>query len=519
MRILILSDDFPPQSFGGAGFSTFYLARGLQRAGHQVFVITTSQEKDFEENSDYEGLKIFRIFANYHERWRAYLSLYNPWVVGKIRKLIEEINPDIVHAQNIHYYLSFYCLKLAKKLGKPVFWTARDAMSFSYEKLATKRYLERLDCRTNFFDHLKQAKKRYNPLRNFLIKRYLRYPDKLFAVGRALKEALEANGIKNVEVSYTGIDVENWQITPEKVEGFKKKYDLSDNKIVFFGGRISGLKGLEQVKQAMVEVKKEIPEARLLIAGSEGVGWLNGEELKAAYLAADVVVVPSIYLDPFPRSNLEAMACKKPVIATCFGGSREVVQDGVTGFVVNPLKIDIFAEKIIDLLRYPEKAKQFGEAGYERIKKDFSINAQVAQTIFWYQAKEKKMKKAKMHLTERPLPLQRMLLLLDDKIIGKLEWRESAGHTAIEVFNMGVSEEQRNKGYATKMIERLEKIARKRKIASIYFWTQYDNIAAQKFYENNGYKEVKELTGYFFNRQFNENYKMFIKNLYFYEPR
>lgn len=385
MRVLILSDDFPPQSFGGAGFSTLELARNLKQTGHQVFVITTCRKKSDEGDAEYQGLKIFRISADYHQRWRAYLSLYNPQTVGKVSKLIREINPDIVHAHNIHYYLSFYCLKLAKELGKTVFWTARDSMSFTYGKLATKKYLQRFDCRTSFFDHLRQAQKRYNPLRNFFIKRYLKYPDKLFAVSHALKKALEANDIKNVEISQTGIDIADWQINPEKVEEFNKKHNLQGKKVIFFGGRISDGKGLEQIEQALGRVKKEIPETVLLIAGGRKIGWLKGEELKAAYSASDVVVVPSIYLDPFPRSNLEAMACKKPVVATLYGGSPEVIQDGITGFIVNPFNIDQMAEKIVDLLKNPNKARQFGEAGFARVKKHFSLDFQVAQTVAWYQ--------------------------------------------------------------------------------------------------------------------------------------
>jgi len=385
MKILILTDDFPPQAFGGAGFSSFCLAQGLKKAGHEIFVITTCQDKSGRGSEDYQGLKVFRIFANYHERWRAYLSLYNPQTVGRVREIIKEIEPDIVHVNNIHTYLSYYCLKIAKHYSKAVFLTARDVMLFNYGKLATKNYLERFDCRTTWLDHLKQAKKRYNPLRNVLIKKYLGYVDQIFAVSQALKEALEKNGIKNAEVSHTGIDVGDWQVGPEKIEEFKRKHNLFGKKVVFFGGRISGLKGLGQANQAMIKVKEEIPEAVLLIAGKQGVGWLNGDELRAAYHSSDAVVVPSVCFDSFPRSNLEAMACRKPVVATCFGGSPEIVQDGVTGYIVNPLNTALMSEKITDLLKNPTKAKQFGEAGFARVKENFSVDAQIAQTLDWYQ--------------------------------------------------------------------------------------------------------------------------------------
>lgn len=377
MKILFLTDDFPPQTFGGAGFSTFYLASGMQKAGHQIFVVTTCRNKSDEGNRDWRGLRVFRISANYHERWQAYFSLYNPQTVKKVEKIIRDVNPDIVHAHNIHFYLSYHCLKIAKKLKKPVFFTARDTMLFSYGKI--------LNARISWLDNLKQAKKRYNPLRNFFIKRYLNYADRILAVSMALSGALNQNGIKNTEVSYTGIDVEDWGTSPELVEGFKKKHNLYDKKVVFFGGRISGLKGLEHLNQAMTKVKEKIPEAVLLAAGNGGVGWLLDRELRAAYHSSDVVAVPSVYLDPFPRTNLEAMACHKPVVGTCYGGTPEIVQDGITGFIVNPNNTGLLAEKIIDLLLNPEKARQFGEAGFERVKKYFGLDAHVAETLAWYQ--------------------------------------------------------------------------------------------------------------------------------------
>ena len=87
MRIVFLSDDFPPQSFGGAGISTFELALGMKKKGHEVFVVTTCRKESEEGESEYQGLKIFRIQSDYHERWRAYRSLYNRRVILKLEKI------------------------------------------------------------------------------------------------------------------------------------------------------------------------------------------------------------------------------------------------------------------------------------------------------------------------------------------------------------------------------------------------------------------------------------------------
>ena len=89
---------------------------------------------------------------------------------------------------------------------------------------------------------------------------------------------------------------------------------------------------------ALDRLRESLPAVRLLILTSRASGrlpaafehlrpnitvggWLSGADLRAAYQLADVVAVPSIYVDPFPTVNLEAMAAGKPVVATCFGGS------------------------------------------------------------------------------------------------------------------------------------------------------------------------------------------------------
>ena len=142
MKIVFLQDDFPPQSFGGAGISTYELAVGMKKAGHEIFVITTCRKRSESGETDYHGLKVFKIASDYHERWRAYVSLYNRPVVCQVEELLKRIRPDVVHANNIHFYLSYHCLKVAKQYARAVVFTARDTMLFSYGKLETKRYLD-----------------------------------------------------------------------------------------------------------------------------------------------------------------------------------------------------------------------------------------------------------------------------------------------------------------------------------------------------------------------------------------
>lgn len=219
LKILILSDGFPPQGLGGAEMIASNLAERFNKNGHQVSVITTCREKKDEGAVDYHGFKIFRIYANYHERWRAYLSLYNPQTASRVKELIRKINPDVVHAHNVHYYLSYHSLKIAKKLGKPVFLTAHDMMLYGYGKPDYSIDPKDLSIPANFsrkvscLDLIRQAKKRYNPFRNVIIRHYLKYVDKIFAVNADLEKALRENGIKNIELVYNGIDVKDWELS------------------------------------------------------------------------------------------------------------------------------------------------------------------------------------------------------------------------------------------------------------------------------------------------------------------
>jgi len=410
MKILILSDGFLPIIKGGAEQVVFNLAKSFQEKGHQVFIISTRQDKLLPEEEIYRGLKIFRIYSNYHEHWRGYLSIYNPQTVKKVEKIIKEVKPDVVHAHNIHYYLSYYCLKIAKKNSRAVFLTAHDVMLFHYGKLVEFINPNDLSIPKTFnyritpWQQIKRFKKRYNPFRNIIIRHYLKYVDKIFAVSHTLKEALNHNKIKNIEVIHNGTDIDKWQVDNNKLRNFKKKYNLFNKKIIFFCGRLNYWKGGENILRAMKIVVNQIPDSILLIAGTTDnyiqrmleiaekqdlplilTDWLEKDELKAAYFSSDIVVTPSLCLDTFNMINLEAMACQKPVIGTCFGGTAEIVVDNQTGYLINPLDIQIMAERIIDLLKSPDKAEQFGEAGYQKAKKKFSLVKQVRQYLNWFE--------------------------------------------------------------------------------------------------------------------------------------
>lgn len=411
MKILYLSDEFPPAVIGGAGVAAHRLAMAMHDKGNEVIVITVVSNREKVGVFNRDRIKTYQIYSRYHERWRPYLSLYNPWVVKKVKEIVNNEKPEIVHAHNIHIHLSYHSLKIAKKSGANVFLTAHDMMLFHYDKLTENIDTSFTDTPKNIsykisaIKQLKRFKKRYNPFRNIIIRKYLQYVDKIFAVSHSLKQALNQNKIKNVEVIHNAIDVKDWQSREEMLFNCKNKYKLTNKKIVLFVGRLSAAKGGHQIVKAMARVVQVIPEARLLVLGKIDnyaktmkkiaqeygiekelifVNWLTGYEEQAVFFSSDVVVTPSIYPDPFNLINIEAMAAGKSVVGTCFGGTPEIVQDNISGYIVNPFNVKLLAEKIVIILRDESLAALLGKRGREIVEKKFNLEKMLEDVLSYY---------------------------------------------------------------------------------------------------------------------------------------
>jgi glycosyltransferase involved in cell wall biosynthesis len=98
----------------------------------------------------------------------------------------------------------------------------------------------------------------------------------------------------------------------------------------------------------------------------------------------DVFVTPSRE-EPFGIVNLEAMALQKPVVATGVGGSAEVIDDGVTGFLAAPDRPEELAAKALRLLDDARLRAAFGAAGFARVRQEFSLERYVAGVTAVYE--------------------------------------------------------------------------------------------------------------------------------------
>ena len=150
-------------------------------------------------------------------------------------------------------------------------------------------------------------------------------------------------------------------------------------------------KGIAILLEAAAIVRKSIPDLKIVIAGdgfqrgeleqlsrdlsiddiTSFLGWIVNKDLPRYYRAAAVSVIPSLE-EGFGIPAAEAMGCELPVIASDAGGLPEVVDDGVTGFVVPRGDVKALADKMLLLLHDPELRVRMGKAGREKSMRSFS---------------------------------------------------------------------------------------------------------------------------------------------------
>ncbi len=261
--------------------------------------------------------------------------------------------------------------------------TTHDTMMVSYGKVRGNE-------NTVWSRDLQRMRWEYNPFRNLLIRRYLRDVAAVLCVSDALRLFLERYGFHKLQTLHNGIDTTFWREVSPKTDARRALNLPTDAPLFLLAGRIGTDKGSEALLHAMP------PDAHVLLAGRADLSGFallgkrlhyfahqTPEEMRLLYSAADATVVPSIYLDPFPTVCLESMACTRPVIATCMGGAKEVVEDGKTGWVVDP-RSSAFAERLQWCSDHREELTSFGKAGRERVEKEFSLEKNLDALLALY---------------------------------------------------------------------------------------------------------------------------------------
>jgi glycosyltransferase involved in cell wall biosynthesis len=207
-------------------------------------------------------------------------------------------------------------------------------------------------------------------------------------------------------IIYNSVDVERASIGADRAEEFRRRHGIPVDAVVVT--QVSWLipeKGVDDLLDAAREVVTAEPRAHFLLAGDGAhrpkleqrardlgiasrvtfTGVVKDPLAEGLYAASDIVCQMSRWEEVFGYVNAEAMACAKPLVGTRAGGIPEIVQDGITGFVVERRDARAMAARILELVRDPELRRRMGEAGREICREKFNLKKNVAQLIELYE--------------------------------------------------------------------------------------------------------------------------------------
>ncbi len=385
MRVDLLTKEYPPEIYGGAGVHVAELVRALR---HDIDVVV----RCFGGDRDAPSTHAYGVPAELADANATLATL------GVDLRMAQDVQgADLVHS---HTWYANGAGHIAKLLhGVPHVVTAH-----SLEPLRPWK--------------AEQLGGGYR-VSSWIEKTAFEAADAVIAVSdgmrRDILRSYPALDESRVQVVYNGIDLERWKPTTDHDTVRALGID-PDRPSVVFVGRITRQKGLPYLLRAAAALPEDVqlvlcagaPDTpgimaevtagvRALQEQRSGVVWIDRllpqHELSAVLSAGTVFVCPSVY-EPLGIVNLEAMACGLPVVGTATGGIPEVVADGETGRLVpidqatdgtgTPLDPDLFvadlARTLTEVLSDPVLAAEMGRAGRVRAEREFSWDTIAVRT-------------------------------------------------------------------------------------------------------------------------------------------
>ncbi len=384
MKILLVNNF--SYSRGGAEISLFSLGKLLKQKKHQVFYFFADKE----------------LNQNQSRFKKAFNLLYSFKAREKIGELLDKVNPDLVHLNNIYHYFSPSIIDAVKERKIPMVMTLRDyKLVCSVYKLWQKGKICQ-QCENKKFINI--LKNRCN-LKGNGWESYLLW--------------LEMNLHHKILHLYDKIDLfispSRFLIKKFKEMGFKKKivylpnflfleqykrdyhYGSAGKRIVYFG-RLALEKGLftllEAVKGLNIQLKiigqgpieKELRKKAEKIKNVKFSSWLKGDKLKTEIKKSIFTVLPSFWYENNPRSIIESFALGRPVVASNIGGIPELVKDKVNGLLFEPGNVQDLRKKIVWMINHQQKTQAMAKNGRLLIEKNHHSEVYYQKLLKFYQS-------------------------------------------------------------------------------------------------------------------------------------
>ena len=373
MNILIVQDYGTPNA--GAELGALTIRRALRARGHDTRLFTsTARPLPLPVASDYTCHGTFSPA-------RRVLQVANPSAARRLRATLASFRPDVVHIRNFLTQLSPLVLRATRDLPTVVQMVNYDYICPLGTKLlpdgSACRFLPGRAChRTGCLPLAGLAR---TTVQTRLPNRWHGAVYHVLVMSAWMQDRLEREGIRVDEVLWEGLP----RVSPRP--------PLDGPPTVGYAGRLVPKKGVDVLLAAMARIVRDLPSARLVVAGDgpergalerevdrlglrehvEMVGHLAADVLEQALAPAWVQAVPSLWEEPFGMVAAEAMMRGTAVVASDTGGLGELVDDGSTGLKVPPGDPAALAAALLAVLADAERAETIGRRAREVALRQF----------------------------------------------------------------------------------------------------------------------------------------------------
>jgi glycogen synthase len=373
MKVLMLTREYPPQIYGGAGVVVGELSRALSRR-MSVEVRCFGERAPSSDGVTVRGYTPWERLRSAPEG-PAFAPALETLSIG-LAMARDPVDAQVAHAHTWYADMAGVWIRTLHRVPLIVTLHSMEPLRPWKADQLGSGYL----------------------LSSWIEKTGVETADRVIAVSAQMREDILrhfAVDPAKVVVIHNGIDPDRFRRT-ERRDALERRGVRSP--YVLFVGRITDQKGIFHLLEAAPKLPPHVQivlcasapdtpeiEARLrrAVAAHPNVHWIAEmvpvDEVIQLYSHAAVFVCPSVY-EPFGLINLEAMACETPVVASAVGGILEVVEDGRTGLLVPPARPDELADAILRVLDDRALAQALGQAGRGHVEERFSWASVAART-------------------------------------------------------------------------------------------------------------------------------------------
>jgi|GEM_PF-751403 len=414
LDILLVTESYPPESYGGGEISCSLLAEFLaEQRGIDVTVLTSKIEgvDDKERKNNVNVLRKLKTGKNRESFWQNLRRRL--FFKRSVKKEVEKIADDY---DLIHFFNITSMTELSVK--KSTFATINSYINFCpkgnlfYKEESVCKgcsFLKFIGCLTNseFIGNYRMDRLlKYNPV--FWAALYFDYQRRnkslesvghFFSLNKLINELLIKSGVKEEDIKKV--------VNIPDIEGLKSKdlklnLEINDERpTIAYIGVLSKIKGVDLLIKAFKRVESE---AELIIVGDgpkrseleelagredkdiNFLGHLNHEYIPEVYKRSDLIVVPSVWPEPLSRVLLESAFFGKPVLATDIGGSPEIIDHGYNGLLFKP-NVEDLKEKLEYLIDRKDKRKEYSKNMKEFFNSELDKEVIIDDIIQFYKEK------------------------------------------------------------------------------------------------------------------------------------